>query len=152
MTPRLGAATGLGQSYSEMSTQVLKVSNPSGSVSEDYASIWRMLPPIDCFLSHPFIWLSPSMQWYHQGWQLCRVRLGKTMWKAQLVISTIGLSPVTSELCQSPSVFPPSLGFYLLAWPWDFPRGKEDHIDALLLNVIWCLLLQDCLFKCFLYF
>lgn len=87
---------------------------------------------------------------YHQWWQLCRITLGKTMWKAQPIISTIGLSTVTSLLCQHLSVFP-SLGFYLLPWPWDLPWEGRSHW-CFAVDVTCCLLPQNYLFKCFLCF
>lgn len=142
MTARPGAAAGVGHSYSEIRAQGYKVSVPSLSVSATYSSIWGMLPFIDSFVFHPFIWLSTL----NKVIMPVMTGLQGQSWQNQLVISIFGLCTVMSlRLFLSLPVFPPSLSFYLLLWPWDFLFGGKISQWWFTINVTWCLLSQDCL-------
>lgn len=132
---RMDAAAVVAESYSEIKTQDLQVSSPSLSVSAKQVNVWGMSPYIDSSVSHSF-GSHPWAKLYPQWSQVCKVSFGKTMWKAQLAISTLGLSTVASfRFLQSFPFFPPFVGFYLLPWLWDSPLGWESLIRALLL--IW---------------
>lgn len=85
------------------------------------------------FVPHSFV-CHPSAKWYPQWSQVCGGSFGKTMWKAQLFTSSLGLSTVASvRFFQNCLFFPPFVGFLQLPWPCDFPLGRENLISALLL-------------------
>lgn len=137
MTTSLGATAGTGQSYSEIKTQGSNVSNPFLWVSAKYASIWGMSPPIDSFLSCPFVWLSPLnkvVSLEGQPWgNRAKGSVGHQYpWPLYCGITCKALSELSLPSCFSRPLS--------AAVAWRFSPWEGRPHWCFITNVIWCLL------------